>query len=202
MKTLWSASGRTIISTYAKLQSMEVTQIQESSGVYYFTFTVIHWLPVFVSAEACNILINSLNFCHQSKHLRINAYVIMPTHCHLIMFDRDFDQERLKRTVASMRQYTARQLIEFSEKKMPSIFGQVMHSPNRTDRKRQFWQQSKHPVGIWSQPFWKSKFDYLHHNPVRKGLVREPQDWRFSSAGYWLSEEQGHCDVQLSSLEW
>ncbi|MFT5195450.1 MAG: putative transposase [Candidatus Promineifilaceae bacterium] len=181
---------------------MEVTQIHETSGAYYFTFTTIHWLPVFVSAEACLILTNSLNFCHESKHLRINAFVIMPTHCHLILFDANFDQERLRKTIAAMRQFTGRQLIELSEKKMPSVFGQVMNSPNRTDRSRQFWQQSKHPVAIWSQPFWQTKFNYLHNNPVRKGLVRESQDWRFSSANYWQGGRGQECDVILTSLEW
>ena len=181
---------------------MEVTKIHESHGIYYFTFTVIHWLPVFVSAEACLILTNSLNFCHENKHLRINSFVIMPTHCHLILFDKDFNQERLRARVAAMRQFAGRQLIEFSEKKMPSVFTQLMHAPNRIDRSRQFWQQSKHPVAIWTPSFWQTKSNYLHQNPVRKGLVREAADWRFSSAGHWLTAQAGKCDVKLSSIEW
>jgi hypothetical protein len=28
--------------------------------------------------------------------------------------------------------------------------------------------------------------DYLHENPVRKGLVTRAQDWLWSSAGYFL----------------
>ena len=31
----------------------------------------------------------------------VNAFVIIPTHCHLILFDKDFDQERLRKTVGS-----------------------------------------------------------------------------------------------------
>jgi hypothetical protein len=27
--------------------------------------------------------------------------------------------------------------------------------------------------------------DYIHGNPVRKGLVEKPEDWKWSSAG-WL----------------
>ncbi|MDJ0752915.1 MAG: hypothetical protein QNJ45_05315 [Ardenticatenaceae bacterium] len=179
---------------------METTKIHEGYGVYYFTFSIIHWLPVFISAEACLLLTESLNFCHANKHLRINAYVIMPTHGHFILFDADFDQNRLQKTITAMRQYTGRQLIEFCEKKMPAVFSQVIQTPNRSDRGRQFWQQSKHPIAIWSRPFWVSKFNYLHNNPCRKGLVRGPADWRFSSARYWMSEEEN--DVILTAIEW
>lgn len=41
---------------------------------------------------------------------------------------------------------------------------------------------------------------YLHDNPRRKGLVREGTAWRFSSAGYWLSD--GETDVELTGVAW
>lgn len=42
--------------------------------------------------------------------------------------------------------------------------------------------------------------EYLHDNPCRKGLVLAPEDWRFSSARYWLTRETN--DVQLSDVGW
>ena len=85
---------------------------------------------------------------------------------------------------------------------MPPVFGQVIGSPRRGDRTRQFWQQSRHPEGIWSRSFWMSKLDYLHDNPRRKGLVRDGMAWRFSSAAFWLLEPQGESDVILTALDW
>ncbi len=32
--------------------------------------------------------------------------------------------------------------------------------------------------------------EYLHMNPVRKGLVAQPGQWKWSSARYFLSGEQ------------
>jgi hypothetical protein len=32
--------------------------------------------------------------------------------------------------------------------------------------------------------------EYLHLNPVRKGLVASPADWKWSSAGYFLRGQQ------------
>ena len=181
---------------------MEVAKIQEGAALYYLTFTVVHWLPVFVAKEPCLIITDSLNYCHDHKSLRINAFVIMPTHIHIIVFDADFNNERLRQTINAMRQFTGRQLSNYCHQKAPAVFGQVIGSLQRQDRANQFWQQSKHPVAIWSQPFWQTKIDYLHDNPRRKGLVHEATAWRFSSARYWLSDANDDSDVKLSGVAW
>ena len=181
---------------------METCQIQDGAAVYYLTFTIVEWLPVFIAEDPCLIITKSLNFCHQHKGLRINAYVIMPTHVHLILFDQDFDNERLRRTLRELRRFTGRQLADFCQQRMPDVFKQVINNPQRTDRARQFWQQSRHPVAIWTESFWRSKVNYLHDNPRRKGLVVEAAAWRFSSAAYWLLDPPGETDVKLTGIEW
>jgi putative transposase len=181
---------------------MEVFRIHPEIPVYYLTFTVVHWLPVFVSAEPCLIITESLNFCHQNKGLRTNAFVIMPTHMHLIAFDADFDNRRFSQALADMRKFTGQRLSDFCENKMPRVFGQVLQGARRTDRSRQFWQPSRHPEAIYSRDFWRIKVDYLHDNPRRKGLVHDVTHWRFSSAAYWLLDPPGEMDVVLTGIEW
>jgi REP element-mobilizing transposase RayT len=166
------------------------------------TFTVVYWLPVFVSEAPCLILTESLNFCHQHKFLRVNAFVIMPTHAHLVVFDADYDNQRLQNSISAIRQYTGRQLAGYCEQKMPKVYGQLVNNPRRSDRERQFWQASRHPVAIWTEGFWRTKVNYLHDNPRRKGLVHEATAWRFSSAAYWLQEPSGASDVILTGVQW
>lgn len=33
------------------------------------------------------------------------------------------------------------------------------------------------------------KVDYIHFNPVKRGLVLEPEDWLYSSAGNFANRE-------------
>jgi len=181
---------------------METYRIQEGVALYYLTFTVVHWLPVFVSDEPSLILTESLNFCHHHKALRVNAFVIMPTHAHLVAFDADYDNQRLQSSLTAMRQYTGRQLADYCEQKMPKVYSQLINAPRRSDRERQFWQVSKHPEAIWTEQFWQTKVNYLHDNPRRKGLVHEVTAWRFSSAAYWLQEPPGESDVVLTGVQW
>ena len=218
---------------------MEHYRIVQGVGLYYVTFTVVEWLPVFIDEPACKIITDSFNFCienrlsgnfrgrypdlgvracvrtlsppnlvlftakseePENKHLGVNAYVIMPTHLHTIGFDIEFNSERLKQTLDDMRKFTGRQLLDYSAKHLPKSFTEVFRNSAGKDRERRFWQPTQHQVGIVSDGFWKQKMDYLHHNPCRKGLVLNPEDWRFSSARYWLKGEQN--DVQLSDVGW
>jgi putative transposase len=46
---------------------METAKIQEAAALYYLTFTVVYWLPIFVSEEPCLIVTESLNYYHHHK---------------------------------------------------------------------------------------------------------------------------------------
>lgn len=188
------------IHRHAYNASMEHYRIVQGVGLYYVTFTVVKWLPVFIDEPACKLITDSFNFCIENKHFGVNAYVIMPTHLHTIGFDIEFNSERLKQTLDDMRKFTGRQLLDYSAKHLPESFTEVFRNSAGKDRERRFWQPTQHQVGIVSDGFWKQKMDYLHHNPCRKGLVLNPEDWRFSSARYWLKGEQN--DVQLSDVGW
>ena len=70
------------------------------------------------------------------------------------------------------------------------------------DRERRLWQPTRHLVQIETKHFWQAKIDYLHQNPVRKGLVKEAEHCRFSSASYWASGGKTDNDVLLSAIVW
>ena len=179
---------------------MEKYRIVKDAGLYYITFTIVEWLPVFIDETACKIVTDSFNFCIKNKQLVVNAYVVMPTHLHAIVFDVEFNSDRLKHTLDDFRKFTGRQLLDHSSQHLPRSFSDEFHKHAGKDRLRRFWQPTQHPIGIYSEDFWKQKMHYLHHNPCRKGLVLRPEDWRFSSALYWSTREPG--DVQLSDIGW
>jgi REP element-mobilizing transposase RayT len=181
---------------------MERYRIYSDGALYFVTFTVVEWLPVFVTEDACRIVTDSLDFCRRNKGLRINAYVIMPTHLHAIVFHKDFESAALERCLTDLRKFTGRKLSDFCAKQMPVCFSEVLREKSGKDRERRFWQPGKHPEQIETEAFWQEKFNYLHENPCRKGLVVRAQYWRFSSAAYWLSDGEVRSEVALSAVEW
>ncbi len=181
---------------------MEHYRIRNGQALYYVTFSVVQWLPVFALEAACLTVTQSLSFCHLHKHLRMNAFVLMPTHLHGIFFDQDADAVRLARTLTDFRKFTGRHLADLCATHLPACFGAVLRATLAQDRERQFWQISRHPEEVYSATFLRQKANYLHANPCRKGLVRQPDHWRFSSAAYWLSDGEAECDVPLTAVEW
>ena len=117
---------------------MERYRLVAGVGVYYVTFTVMEWLPIFIDESACKIITDSLNFCINNKSLGVNAYVIMPTHVHAILFDVEFDALRLKRTLDDMRKFTGRRLLNYSARHFPKCFAEVFQSHAGKDRERRF----------------------------------------------------------------
>jgi len=53
------------------------------------------------------------------------------------------------------------------------------------DRKYQFWERNPLSVEIWSEKVLKQKLRYLHENPVRAGLCRFPEEYKYSSALFY-----------------
>jgi hypothetical protein len=48
------------------------------------------------------------------------------------------------------------------------------------------WTSNNHPEEIYSREFLLSKLNYIHLNPVRAGLVAEPEHYLYSSASNYV----------------
>gem|GEM_PF-616576 len=207
---------------------MERFKIHPSeSAVYFCTFSVVEWLPVFISETACQVICQSLRYCHKEKFLAVDSFVIMPTHLHLIVFDREFQTERLEPTLLAFRKFTGRELVAHCKKALPACFESTLANAARgnrdtfgqtecgvgdarttrgvgdlrtteKDRDHRFWQPSRHPESLRSQKFLEQKRGYLHDNPRRKGLVRDGADWRWSSANFYITDKP--CDVPITPM--
>jgi len=83
----------------------------------------------------------------------LNAYVIMPTHLHSILFDKEFDSERMKHTLDDMRKFTGCQMLDSSAQHLPKFFTEEFLKYAEEIRQRRFWQPTQHAVGIFSGIF-------------------------------------------------
>lgn len=181
---------------------MERYRITELGSVYFLTYSVVEWLPIFIDEASCRVITESLTYCCHHKQLRVNAFVVMPTHMHLIAFDTEFNSDRLRQTLADFRKFTGRTLSDACATGRPNCFAEVLRKEAVVDRDRRFWQPSRHPEVVETERFWQQKCDYLHENPCRKGLVRRAADWRFSSAAYYASDGVVTVDVPITPVMW
>ena len=66
---------------------------------------------------------------------------------------------------------------------------------NPNNEHYQFWQQDNHPIELTTPDMAMQKLNYLHQNPVKAGLVFEPQHYVYSSANDYYSNHKGLLPV-------
>ncbi|REJ85283.1 MAG: hypothetical protein DWQ44_01115 [Bacteroidetes bacterium] len=84
-----------------------VYQIHKQDGVYFLTLTIVGWVDLFVRDRYEQIVVDSLNYCTTNKGLLVFAYVIMPSHLHMIVSSNNND---LSNVIASFKKFTSRKL--------------------------------------------------------------------------------------------
>ena len=110
---------------------------------------------------------NALLF-HDEKKYRLSAWVIMPNHGHLLATPKAGFS--LGEIMHSIKSYTA-------------------HEANKLlDRKGAFWQHESFDRYIRNQKHFYSVIRYIENNPVKAKLCNNPEDWRFSSARFRVTE--------------
>jgi len=53
-----------------------------------------------------------------------------------------------------------------------------------------FWQTKSYTFHIYRERKLQEKLEYIHLNPVRAGLVAKAEDWRWSSARWYLRRQK------------
>ena len=54
---------------------------------------------------------------------------------------------------------------------------------------------------IYSEEVFRQKVEYMHFNPVKRGLVREPEHWRYSSAASYTLGVKGELEIDDFGIE-
>lgn len=53
----------------------------------------------------------------------------------------------------------------------------------------QFWTHENYVVEVFSNTFIEEKVNYIHNNPVRNGIVYNPEEYIYSSAKFYANQE-------------
>ena len=170
-------------------------RVHHPDRAHFVTCTIIEWLPVFNSPACCDIIVNSLQHCHDRKMLKIYAWVILDTHFHAILAAPD-----LSSVLRDLKSFTAARILEqLAEEGRDWLLNQLHYYRSAyKPTTYQVWQEGSHPQVIMDDATMLQKLDYLHSNPVKRGWVVAPEHWRYSSAHEWL----GGAQPMLRSDPW
>jgi REP element-mobilizing transposase RayT len=176
--------------------------IKNPNDIYFITTSIIQWSDIFIRPDYSDIIIQSMNYCVASKGLRIHAWCLMSSHLHMLVSVED-DKPVLPDIMRDFKKFTSKKIIETIELINESRKNWLLDkfefagrfNPKIKDYK--VWQDGYHPVACFSYDFLKQKLDYIHNNPVKAGLVWEPQHYVLSSAIDYYEQRKGRVDVVL-----
>ena len=156
----------------------------------FLTGNVHRRIPLFKTPEHCRVLLESLDFCRRKYELSVHGFVIMPDHFHLLVgVPRD---GVLSSFLRDWKGFTAHSLVEEWRKSQQHGWLKKFQvtSKRRKDSRFRVFQPDTHVEAIVSPRFARQKLNYIHLNPVRKGLVERVTDYPYSSARNWFLGDQ------------
>jgi len=146
------------------------------------------------------IIINSLKNLVDQRKIKLHAFVIMNNHIHLIW---QMMPNHVPSAVRhSFMKYTAHQMLFRLRDTNPTFLESFR--VDKKDRQYQFWKRNALTIELYTQKVYLQKFNYIHNNPVKAGLCRLVETYRFSSASYYHdgTDEFGimNLDVDVARL--
>lgn len=173
--------------------------IRDQDKFYFVTFTVIHWMDVFIREEYRNVFIDSIKYCQREKGLLVGAWCIMTSHVHLIIGTKG--ENKLDDIIRDLKSFTSRHIRKEIETNPTEsrrdwlLNAMIKAGTNKSNNKDfQFWMQHNHPIELNTNQIIDSRVNYIHENPVTAGFVSDPMDWKYSSAGDY-GGEKGLIDI-------
>ncbi|HYE61044.1 MAG TPA: transposase [Phycisphaerales bacterium] len=145
----------------------------------FITFSAYDRRPLLKNARIMDLFVEHLIEARRRHGFKLYAWVVMPEHVHMII-----------RADGSAWSHVAQVLKTNTSKKVLARWREIglegLLAEISVRGRPRFWQ---HGGGfdrmIRDTDEFCREVRYIHENPVERGLVTVPQDWRWSSVHWW-----------------
>jgi putative transposase len=149
-------------------------RFQEARCLHFITFSCHNREPLLGTPEARDVFERIFERVRRWYGFYVRGYVVMPEHVHLLISEPE--RAKLSTALQMLKQNVAREL--------------------RLPEGNPFWQERYYDFNVWSEGKRVEKLRYIHRNPVRRGLVRRPEDWKWSSFLHYATGIEGVVEIE------
>jgi len=188
-------------------------RFHHSAQSHFVTMSCDHRQPRFSAPATCDFFLRCLEEMRRRFRMRIYGYVVMPEHVHLLVSEPrpTLPEPRVPEPTApgpTVPQVRVRSLdANLGPHLNPghATLADALHFLKLSFTKRlsgltgesgSFWQKRYYDRNVRDEDEFKVKLRYLHRNPVKRGLVREPADWEWSSYRHYALREVGPVEIE------
>jgi len=126
--------------------------------------------------------------------LRIYGYVVMPEHVHLLVSEPEHGT--LADAVRELKLSFSKRVRSQRQSASPQVNSQNPLVAPGAPMQASFWQKRYYDRNVRDEREFSIKLRYLHRNPVKRGLVKEPGDWKWSSFRHYALREVGVVEIE------
>ena len=150
----------------------------------FVTFTCYQRQGLLTSPVPRRAVVDELIRLRSDDDMKILGYVVMPEHVHLVLLPPD--DVKLAPLIGALKARSAHTILEWM----------------RSDPERSRWIMARDGVNaaVWQKRCYDhncrttevvvEKVKYCHDNPVKRGLVAQPEDWPLSSCRWYQGQRK------------
>jgi len=160
------------------------------NDLHYITTSTYRRARLYDSERFRNHWVATLGELRCELGFKIVGYVLMPEHFHALLWPRaEANPSQILQKLADRTAlFILKDLREnlgfpwcrrmLARVKLPATVHHHAHF--------RVWQRKGYDMNIWRARKVQEKLNYRHNNPVKRGLVKEPGDWPWSSWRYYF----------------
>jgi putative transposase len=150
-----------------------LARIQDLGHLHFLTFSCYRRAAKLDFESDRDMFCKILDETRVLREFRVVGYVVMPEHVHLLVSEPA--QAPLAVAVQMLKQIVSRR---------------------QGAKGEPFWMTRYYDFNVWSAEKIGEKLEYMHLNPVKRGLVYEGIDWRWSSALFYAGLGMGPVVIE------
>lgn len=158
---------------------MKPTRALSPPGTYFVTFITWERRRLFVVETYVRLFLKTLYGYRRQGRFQLHAFVVMPEHVHLLLTPAD--------------DVTIERAIQLVKGGYSRAFGLAF-------RRGEVWQRGFTDHRIRDAEDFARHRDYIHQNPVKRGLVERETEYRYCSAypGFKLDERTSAAEAAVA----
>ena len=134
-----------------------------------------------------DLFLQVLERVRRRYHFAVVGYVVMPEHVHLLLGEPEHGNPSV--VMPALKQGFSRHLLRTLRSTVDSRQRKLAWSASLEEE--HIWQHRFYDFVVFTERKRVEKLRYMHSNPVKRGLVLEPQQWRWSSFCDYAEARQG-----------
>ena len=166
-----------------------VRHFDEPAHVHELTFSCYQRRQLLVDDQIRKLFCQSLDRAVEAQQFRLLAFVIMPEHVHLLVQPKT-ESGRISDLLFAIKRPASFRIKQHLIETNSPLLGALTIRQRPGQQTFPFWQEGPgYDRNLTEPSSILAALNYIHLNPVRRGLCERAVDWKWSSARYHVLPE-------------